>query len=281
MSPTFRALRNPNYRLYLAGSVVSNTGTWMQRVAQDWLVLSLPGHRRHRARHHHRPAVPAGAPARAVRRRDRGPVPQAAPAPAHPARHGALGARARRHRRQRARRGLDGLRAWRSSSASRRPSTPRPASRSSPRWSAPTTSPTRSASTPRRSTSPGWSGPAVGRPADRAARRRRAGLRLGDPAQRRRRTSRSSGSCGGWTSGCCTRPRRAAATPGTAARGGALRPLPAQDADDPGAGVLRRHVRHELPDHLGADGHPGVRQGRRRVRHPRLGARGRLAVPAR
>jgi len=43
VSPTFRSLRNPNYRLYLAGSVVSNTGTWMQRVAQDWLVLSLPG----------------------------------------------------------------------------------------------------------------------------------------------------------------------------------------------------------------------------------------------
>jgi MFS family permease len=43
LSPTFRALRNPNYRLYLAGSVVSNTGTWMQRVAQDWLVLQLPG----------------------------------------------------------------------------------------------------------------------------------------------------------------------------------------------------------------------------------------------
>jgi MFS family permease len=43
LSPTFRSLRNPNYRLYLAGSVVSNTGTWMQRVAQDWLVLSLPG----------------------------------------------------------------------------------------------------------------------------------------------------------------------------------------------------------------------------------------------
>ena len=43
MSPTFRALRNQNYRLFLAGSVVSNTGTWMQRVAQDWLVLSLPG----------------------------------------------------------------------------------------------------------------------------------------------------------------------------------------------------------------------------------------------
>jgi len=43
VSPTFRALRNHNYRLYLAGNLVSNVGTWMQRVAQDWLVLSLPG----------------------------------------------------------------------------------------------------------------------------------------------------------------------------------------------------------------------------------------------
>ena len=41
MSPTFRSLRNPNYRRYAAGGVVSNTGTWMQRVAQDWLVLQL------------------------------------------------------------------------------------------------------------------------------------------------------------------------------------------------------------------------------------------------
>ncbi len=41
MSPTFRALYNPNYRRYAAGGVVSNVGTWMQRVAQDWLVLVL------------------------------------------------------------------------------------------------------------------------------------------------------------------------------------------------------------------------------------------------
>ena len=41
MSPTFRALRVRNYRLYALGGVVSNTGTWMQRVAQDWLVLQL------------------------------------------------------------------------------------------------------------------------------------------------------------------------------------------------------------------------------------------------
>ncbi len=41
MSPTFRALHNHNYRLYASGGLVSNTGTWMQRVAQDWLVVLL------------------------------------------------------------------------------------------------------------------------------------------------------------------------------------------------------------------------------------------------
>lgn len=41
MSPTFRSLLNRNYRLYASGAVVSNVGTWMQRVAQDWLVLQL------------------------------------------------------------------------------------------------------------------------------------------------------------------------------------------------------------------------------------------------
>ncbi|MFT4009535.1 MAG: MFS transporter [Nocardioidaceae bacterium] len=41
MSPTFQALSNRNYRLYAAGGIVSNVGTWMQRVAQDWLVLQL------------------------------------------------------------------------------------------------------------------------------------------------------------------------------------------------------------------------------------------------
>jgi MFS family permease len=38
---TFRALVIRNYRLFAAGSLVSNVGTWMQRVAQDWLVLVL------------------------------------------------------------------------------------------------------------------------------------------------------------------------------------------------------------------------------------------------
>src|SRR3712207_5540406 len=39
----FRALAHDNYRRYAAGGVVSNVGTWMQRVAQDWLVLVLSG----------------------------------------------------------------------------------------------------------------------------------------------------------------------------------------------------------------------------------------------
>ena len=30
-----------NFRLFATGQVISNTGTWMQRVAQDWLVLEL------------------------------------------------------------------------------------------------------------------------------------------------------------------------------------------------------------------------------------------------
>lgn len=37
------ALRIRNYRLFVASQVVANTGLWMQRVAQDWLVLQLTG----------------------------------------------------------------------------------------------------------------------------------------------------------------------------------------------------------------------------------------------
>lgn len=38
---TFDALRLGNYRIYFAGSLISNIGVWMQRVAQDWFVLEL------------------------------------------------------------------------------------------------------------------------------------------------------------------------------------------------------------------------------------------------
>lgn len=41
MKATFRSLRIRNFRLFMSGHVISSTGTWMQRVAQDWLVLRL------------------------------------------------------------------------------------------------------------------------------------------------------------------------------------------------------------------------------------------------
>lgn len=40
-SGMFAALRNRNYRLWASGQIVSLVGTWMQRIAQDWLVLTL------------------------------------------------------------------------------------------------------------------------------------------------------------------------------------------------------------------------------------------------
>ncbi|WP_344399657.1 MFS transporter [Streptomyces longisporus] len=42
-SSMFSSLKVRNYRLFFMGQVVSNIGTWMQRIAQDWLVLSLTG----------------------------------------------------------------------------------------------------------------------------------------------------------------------------------------------------------------------------------------------
>ena len=44
MSATFSSLRFRNYRLWFAGALVANVGTWMQRVAQDWLVLTQLSH---------------------------------------------------------------------------------------------------------------------------------------------------------------------------------------------------------------------------------------------
>jgi hypothetical protein len=40
LSRPLRALENFNFRLWTAGGLVSNIGTWMQRVAQDWIVLT-------------------------------------------------------------------------------------------------------------------------------------------------------------------------------------------------------------------------------------------------
>jgi MFS family permease len=40
-SSTFVSLRFRNYRLFFAGQIISTSGTWMQTVAQGWLVLRL------------------------------------------------------------------------------------------------------------------------------------------------------------------------------------------------------------------------------------------------
>jgi MFS family permease len=41
VSAMFRSLSGINYRLWFAGALVSNIGTWMQRTAQDWIVLTV------------------------------------------------------------------------------------------------------------------------------------------------------------------------------------------------------------------------------------------------
>jgi MFS family permease len=40
---TFRSMSVRNYRLYFAGQLISTTGTWMQSIAQAWLVLQITG----------------------------------------------------------------------------------------------------------------------------------------------------------------------------------------------------------------------------------------------
>ena len=40
----FRALQSYNFRVWSAGALVSNVGAWMQRIAQDWLVLTVLTH---------------------------------------------------------------------------------------------------------------------------------------------------------------------------------------------------------------------------------------------
>lgn len=39
----FASLRSKNFRIFLSGQLISNIGSWTQRIAQDWLVLTLTG----------------------------------------------------------------------------------------------------------------------------------------------------------------------------------------------------------------------------------------------
>ena len=45
MKGTFRSLSGFNYRVWAGGALVSNVGSWMQRTAQDWLVLTELTHK--------------------------------------------------------------------------------------------------------------------------------------------------------------------------------------------------------------------------------------------
>ncbi|HEV7624815.1 MAG TPA: MFS transporter, partial [Amnibacterium sp.] len=40
---SFTSLSVPNFRLFAGANILAMTATWMQRVAQDWLVLQLTG----------------------------------------------------------------------------------------------------------------------------------------------------------------------------------------------------------------------------------------------
>lgn len=44
MKGTFRSLGGFNYRVWAGGAAISNIGTWMQRTAQDWIVLTQLTH---------------------------------------------------------------------------------------------------------------------------------------------------------------------------------------------------------------------------------------------
>ena len=41
MSATFASLRYVNYRYWFVASLIASTGAWLQRVAQDWYVLTV------------------------------------------------------------------------------------------------------------------------------------------------------------------------------------------------------------------------------------------------
>jgi MFS family permease len=43
LGATFSSLENPNFRRYFGGQALSLIGTWMQTVAQSWLVLTMTG----------------------------------------------------------------------------------------------------------------------------------------------------------------------------------------------------------------------------------------------
>ena len=144
---TFRSLRVYNYRLFFFSQVVSMSGTWMQSVAQNWLVLSLTSSALDlgiTVGLQFGPVLLFGAwggtLADRVDKRKLLILTQVAAA--------VLAAGARRPRGHRRRHRVDDLGARGAHRDRDRAGHPRPCRASSTRWSGPTTSPTPSASTP-------------------------------------------------------------------------------------------------------------------------------------
>ena len=277
MSPTFQALSNRNYRLYAAGGVVSNTGTWMQRVAQDWLVLQLTGNSGAALGITTGSAVPADAAALAVRRPGGRPVPEAPAAPGHPADDGRPRAdprRARRHRgrpdvaRLRARlrvRGRHRLRRSRTSVVRQRDGRAGAAhQRGRPQQRLVQRRPHRR--------------PGAGRLPHRSRRLGRACHRLGDPRQRAQLRRGDLRAAEDAHRGPRLAGARGARRQGDDRGGDALRARPPGPDADPRDRLLRRHLRPQLPDDLGADGDRRLRQGRVGVRPARHHDGDRLAL---
>ena len=275
MRTTFAALRLRNYRLFATGSLVSNIGTWMQRIAQDWLVLTLTGSAGALGITTGL-AIPADPAVLPDRRRAGRSLPEAA----HP--------RRRPRSRWESTAGILGLLAitgwvtvWHVyviaflfgiGTAIDTPARQAFVHEMVRRDQLPNAVGLNSASFNLGRVI----GPAIAGGLIAAARIGRRRHRVGHHAQRRQLPRGDRLAAAHAPRGAV---HHAAGAPfqGPAARRHPLRPRPSRHHARDGRRVLRRHVRAQLPDDDGVDGDRGVRQGRRRVRHPRLGARDRVA----
>ena len=128
------SLHQRNYRLFFFGQLVSVAGTWMQTVAQSFLVLG-PHPQRNAAWPDHRGPVPADIPVRPGGRRVRRPDGQAAGPVRHPVAVRPAGGGLRHPVGRRTASSCGSSTCWPSRSASSTSSTTQPGRASSPRWS--------------------------------------------------------------------------------------------------------------------------------------------------
>ena len=254
----FAALTSRSYRIYLGGQSLANTGTWMQSIAQDWLVLR-PDAQLDLRRRDDGAAVPADTLAWPVHRRGGRPAAEAA----HPADHADAERRryrgaGRHHDRRRGTRG----RRIRVRAAERADLCLRRAGQAGLRGRGRAAQPAPGRDRPERRGVPGH-------PAHRPGRRRPAyrqrGHRMGIRGQRRllRRTGHRPAAAAAVRSH--SRSSGPPRTRSAAGHGPVPAPASGRRADDlPGRDV--RHVRPQLPDRPDGDGEVDVPWRRHHVR---------------